>query len=80
MNCTLEIVGFADSAHFELYDGESPNESLKLDVDLRILIDAKVPAEFAAQMLEAAAERLRQATPADLPNVRRLLRRIGGTA
>jgi len=78
MNCTIELVAFSDREHFELFDGESRNEDIPLDVDLRILIDVKLPAECAAQILEAAAEKLRRSMPSDLANIRRALRQIGG--
>jgi len=80
MNCTIEFVAFSDldREHFQLFDGESRNEDIPLDVDLRILIDAKLPAECAAQILEAAAEKLRRSMPSDLANIRRALRQIGG--
>lgn len=77
MSHTIEIVAFADKDYFSLFDGGSDKEAAPLDVDVRILVDAKLPAEQAAQVLEAAAKRLRESKPSDLANVRRLLRQIG---
>ena len=74
----IEFAGFNEGDAFSIHDFLSREPELCAGCDLRVLFDARMSREHAAEMLEEAARRLRAApTDVSLDDARWLLMQIG---
>lgn len=75
----IEFAGFDEGDAFGLHEFLSREPELCSEMDLRVLIDARLSREHAAEMLEHAAHKLRTGTTdLSLEDIRMVLSRIGG--